>query len=454
MVQNGPLLYDITNPMTHTSSFLADSPSFGAAYYADFGSPDNFLSGPLSESAPANSVAGIGTATGNGGRIDTGLGYFPTPLRGINPSLIQDASCISVAPTKLGPAGSEWLYLPFPKKDIFGSVSVEAKIFSFSGATNSVSQITAVSYGGIMVAPAYDAREIITADSTYPLTAPVYQSGTGAFRNKSLGIVRRTPWILTPYGMGRRIAFSGLTENSYYYDPSNGTGDAAATYDPYKFFTRSLADYAAAPLARTTRFSSGNIAGNDSYLIRGALPFYDRRRAETVAGGAKVAGVVLNAAQMNSFSGVRSAIALAPTATTTPTQGYSFMSCGGAVSLMDRYTPSADPTRQAFLTCGGAAPRTPDGIAVCMQRWDFGIAGKFGGPPPNPETGTIYGTVLPPTTASVAPGANTGINNTTTGVTPYGQGHAAATKFIEAPIAIYLKITGTVIDRFKLAMSL
>lgn len=392
---------------TLTNSFLPDSPSFGAAYYADFGSTDNFGSGE--SNSPVNSVIGI-TANGSYTKIATGLGYFPTPKRGINASYTTlDAS-----------SGSEWLYLPFPRKDIFGSVSISAAVFAMVGSTETSNNLGGLpDYGaytaGIMAAPAYDAREVYNGNNAFALVAPSFAPAPGAFGTKSTGVVRRQPWVLTPYGLAKRIGFSGGTEDSYYYDPRNGSD--LNPYDPYTFFTRPLTDYATT-LGRTTNFLNGapNITSSDSFAIQGALPYYDRRRSGDAS--TPVTGIVMNAAQINAVS------AFFPFTTFLSNQwGYVLASSNVTVPLLKRYTAdSIDSSRQALLTPGGGgggSTRTPDGIAVCAQRWDFGIAGK---------------------------------NLVTAGVAPYSG--TSNDKFVEAPIAIHLKITGTLLDRLKLALSL
>jgi hypothetical protein len=404
-----------------TNSFLPDAPRFGAAYYADFGSPNDFLNGLKATVAPTDSVVGIDTSLA---QLSTGLGYFPAPVKAI-PAVALDAN-----------AGSEWLYLPFPKKDIFGSISVSANIFSVSGPTVAGTGLGASLpsfFQGIMVAPAYDAREIVVSDPAWTLTAPVYAPvpNTGAFKSKSTGLVRRHPWVLTPYGMGRRITFAApgaVPEDSYYYNPSNAPTDTTTNYSPYEFFTRPLTDYATS-LSRSTLFRTSNIGTSDSYVIRGALPYYDRRRStETTLSSPLVAGIVINAAQINSFSGIDRA--------PDTSRAYRMAPCAGTVSLMDRYTapvPPEDLTKQVFTKVGGAGlpaatRRTPDGIAVCVHRWDYGIAGK-----------SAVGSGM----NAVPPG----------GVVPYNQ-TSASPNFVEAPIAIHLKITGTLVARLKLAMSL
>lgn len=265
---------------------------------------------------------------------------------------------------------SQWLYLPFTHHAGLDKVEITATVYN-SSRSNETSHSSSSNFGstyvGMMAAPCWDTKEVIDVSGA-TLVAPVYKpsapaSPGEAFLKKSTGFIRRHPWVLTPAGLNRR---NDGSDDGYYYDPRNG-GAAPADYDPFAFFTRPLADYAAAPLARVTNLNAGTVS-TLSYVKKGLLPFYDKR----FAADTDKSGVLIDVSKIVIAEKVESLVSQANAAV--------------AVTIATlKITISLRNVDGTYIGFPGETPPNggPHGIAICPNRWDRGIVQG------SPATGTL-----------------------------------------------------------------
>lgn len=313
---------DVTaSPGVQGSSFIPEPA--GCVLYADPARDSDFAA---TQSPTATTVA----------ENSSWIGHFQNPLL-----------------TRDGALGTQWLYLPFFKKDIFSRIEVQVTIVQ-TGKSNTTSSASGdlpnygYAYGGFLAAPAYDVREY---GSPPNVTVPAFAPASAPFNTKPAGVVRRHPWVLTPTGLNRPIgSVTGGMDYGCYYDPRNG----GATYDPYAYFKRT--DFTLAPLDRVSSLPTALIPGT-SFVAKGPLPYYDIRAVGEVA----VGGILVNAGQTVAGVGTQSVV------TQTANNRIVRTTFSLSVALPLKNGSNAFVTEQS---------RTPDGVAICPMRFDWGMANK------------------------------------------------------------------------------